>query len=220
MNEVVNKTNEKIGLVATDEIRLLIFKIMDVCFGADMEQIEEMIDYSEVQQKNWDIRYFAEAVCFRNIEVEYKKPKVILIKDKDQDIGIVIDEPEKIENINFQSIKLLPPLLGDLETQSAIWAAAIWKEDLILLIDFYRLQKALPKIKSLDNLEKVGDNEIESKKIIKRGDIIVQVNQKPVWMTEQIDRIYKLAQKNKKKSVVLLVERAGDFRFFFLPVKE
>ena len=55
---------------------------------------------------------------------------------------------------------------------------------------------------------------------LKRGDIIVQVNQKPVWMTEQIDRIYKLAQKNKKKSVVLLVERAGDFRFFFLPVKE
>ena len=55
---------------------------------------------------------------------------------------------------------------------------------------------------------------------LKRGDIIVQVNQEQVWMTDQLVKIYNKARGQKKKSVIVLVERAGDFKFFFLPVKK
>ena len=55
---------------------------------------------------------------------------------------------------------------------------------------------------------------------LKRGDIIVQVNQEQVWMTDQLLKIYDIARGQKKKSVLALVERAGDFKFFFLPVKK
>ena len=55
---------------------------------------------------------------------------------------------------------------------------------------------------------------------IKRGDIIVQVNQEQVWMTDQLLKIYNIAKGQKKKSVIALVERAGNFNFFFLPVKK
>jgi chemotaxis signal transduction protein len=163
MNQVAVKANKETDLVAEDEIRLLIFKIMGVSFGADMEQIEEMVDFSQAQQEDWDIRHFTEAISFRDIEVEYKKPKVVLIKDSDQDVGIVIDQPENIVNINFQSIRLLPPLLENQETVDPIWAAVFLEEDLILLVDFYRLQDSLPKIENLESLEKIEDIEIEPK---------------------------------------------------------
>ncbi|GEM_PF-1394986 len=163
MNETAIKAIKENDLVAEDEIRLLIFKIMGVCFGADMEQIEEMVDFSQAQQEDWDIRHFTEAISFRDIEVEYKKPKVVLIKDSDQDVGIVIDQPENIVNINFQSIRLLPPLLENQDTVDAIWAALFLGEDLILLVDFYRLQDCLPEVENLESLEKTKDLEIESK---------------------------------------------------------
>ena len=55
---------------------------------------------------------------------------------------------------------------------------------------------------------------------LKRGDIIVQVNQQQVWMTDQLLKVYNKARGQKKKSVIVLVERSGDFKFFFLPVKK
>jgi chemotaxis signal transduction protein len=131
--------------VGEDEIRLLIFKIMGVYFGADMEQIEEMVDFSQAEQDEWDIRHFTDVVSFRGLEIEYKKPKVILIKDNVRDLGIVIDQPENIVNINIQSIQLLPPLLENLKTVDAIWAAVFLDNELALLVDFYRLQDALQK---------------------------------------------------------------------------
>ncbi len=162
MSEVNIKANKEFDRVADDEIRLLIFKIMGVCFGADMEQIEEMVDFSQAQREDWDIRNFTEAISFRDIKVEYKKPKVILIKDSDQDVGIVIDQPDNIVNINIQSIRLLPPLLESHKTADAIWAAVFIDDDLALLVDFYRLQDSLPKLENQELLENVEDGEGES----------------------------------------------------------
>ena len=143
MNSLEISQSKETENVGEDEIRLLIFKIMGVCFGADMEQIEEMVDFSQAEQDEWDIRHFTEAVSFRGLKVEYKKPKVVLIKDNENDIGIVIDQPENIVNINYKSIRLLPPLLESLKTVDAIWAAVFLEDELALLVDFYRLQDSL-----------------------------------------------------------------------------
>jgi len=161
MSEVEVKPNRDSDQVADDEVRLLIFKIMGVCFGADMEQIEEMVDFSQAEQEDWDIRSFTEAISFRDVEVEYKKPKVILIKDSDQDVGIIIDQPENIVNINIKSIRLLPPLLENHRTVDAIWAAVFLEDELALLVDFYRLQSSLPKIEKQELLENAEDSKIE-----------------------------------------------------------
>jgi chemotaxis signal transduction protein len=161
MSEVEVKSIRESDQVADDEIRLLIFKIMGVCFGADMEQIEEMVDFSQAQEEDWDIRDFTEAISFRDIEVEYKKPKVILIKDSEQDVGIIIDQPENIININIKSIRLLPPLLESHKTVDAIWAAVFLDDELALLVDFYRLQSSLPKKEKQELLENFEDSKIE-----------------------------------------------------------
>ncbi|MDV7339403.1 PDZ domain-containing protein [Terasakiella sp. A23] len=53
---------------------------------------------------------------------------------------------------------------------------------------------------------------------IKIGDVIVQVNQSPVWKPGHIIGYMKKAQKQNKEMVLLLLERSNGFRFALLPV--
>lgn len=55
---------------------------------------------------------------------------------------------------------------------------------------------------------------------IQIGDVVVQVNQFPVWKPGHIIGYMKRAQKEKKDMVLLLIERANGFRFAFLPVPQ
>ncbi|SCA58045.1 exported hypothetical protein [Candidatus Terasakiella magnetica] len=53
---------------------------------------------------------------------------------------------------------------------------------------------------------------------IKVGDVVVQVNQSPVWKPAHIISFIKKAQREKREMVLLLVEGASGFRFVLLPV--
>ncbi len=55
---------------------------------------------------------------------------------------------------------------------------------------------------------------------IKVGDVILQVNQSPVWKPGHIIGYMKKAQKEKREMVLLLLERANGFRFALLPVPQ
>jgi serine protease Do len=54
---------------------------------------------------------------------------------------------------------------------------------------------------------------------LKRGELIVQVNQVPVWTPKQFETRYREAKKAGRTSLLLLVEGAAGFRFSLLPVK-
>lgn len=54
---------------------------------------------------------------------------------------------------------------------------------------------------------------------LRRGDLIVQVNQKDVWLPEHLIAEYKAAKKAGRKEVLLLVERVNGYRFIPLPVR-
>ena len=54
---------------------------------------------------------------------------------------------------------------------------------------------------------------------LRRGDLILQVNQKEVWLPEQMIAEYKAAKKAGRKELLLLIERVNGFRFMPLPVK-
>ncbi|MBC8338928.1 MAG: PDZ domain-containing protein [Alphaproteobacteria bacterium] len=54
---------------------------------------------------------------------------------------------------------------------------------------------------------------------LRRGDLIVQVNQQDVWVPDQVVSAYKEAKKNGRKTILLLVERVDGFRFMALPVR-
>ena len=52
------------------------------------------------------------------------------------------------------------------------------------------------------------------------GDVIVQVNQKPVWKPSHLAGYYKKAQQAKNPGMLLLVENNQGFRYVILPVLE
>ncbi len=54
---------------------------------------------------------------------------------------------------------------------------------------------------------------------LRRGDLIVQVNQHDVWLPEQVVEKYKAAKKAGRKELLLLIERVNGFYFMPLPVK-
>lgn len=54
---------------------------------------------------------------------------------------------------------------------------------------------------------------------LRRGDLIIQVNLKDVWLPEQVISAYKDAKKQGRKELLLLVERVNGFRFMSLPVR-
>lgn len=64
----------------------------------------------------------------------------------------------------------------------------------------------------------LADKEQSQSIPLKRGDIIVQINQKPVWKTDQIENAFKEARKEGRNSLLFLVERNGQFYFFLIPV--
>ena len=54
---------------------------------------------------------------------------------------------------------------------------------------------------------------------LSRGELIVQVNQEDVWKPRQVAAAYKRARNGERKSLLLLVEGVGGFRFSLLPVR-
>lgn len=55
--------------------------------------------------------------------------------------------------------------------------------------------------------------------LLKRGDVIVQINQKDVWTPAQIKRAYDTAKEAKIPQLLMLIERPDGFRYMMLPVK-
>jgi len=54
---------------------------------------------------------------------------------------------------------------------------------------------------------------------LKRGDLIVQVNQQPVWHPDQVTRSYRAAITKEKSRMLILVERNDGFQYMMLPVR-
>lgn len=63
------------------------------------------------------------------------------------------------------------------------------------------------------------DPDKEGAKALRRGDLILQVNQEEVWMPEQVMAIVEKAKAAGRPSVLILVEGRDGFRFALLPVR-
>lgn len=66
---------------------------------------------------------------------------------------------------------------------------------------------------SLVNKEKAKDMDL------RRGELIIQVNQHNVWQPRQLMAKFQEAKKNGRKFLLLLVEGVNGFRFSLLPVR-
>jgi len=72
---------------------------------------------------------------------------------------------------------------------------------------------------SLGVLVTLVDPAFVNRMLLRRGDMIVQINQKPVWLPQQIRDAYDEAKSAGRKQLLMLVERTSGFEFMMLPVK-
>lgn len=130
------------GNIRFEELQLLILNIAGVRFGVDMEQISEIIELEQANQKEFNIVKFDENLSFRGLAVTYKSPKVLLLKDEFSS-AILVEQPEDMVSISIDSVQPLPPLLA-CQKAFPIWGATLLDDEVVLLVDCYRLVASEP----------------------------------------------------------------------------
>ncbi len=123
-----------------EEIHILVFNIMGVNLGMDMEQISEMCEPDQVKERDFEIFWFHEKLLFRKYPGEYKSPVVLLVKDEDKTSGLIIEQPDDINvPVPIDSICPLPPLIEAVIRSGPIWGVTMKQGKIILLVDSYKL---------------------------------------------------------------------------------
>lgn len=123
------------------ETHFLIFRIMGIGMGVDTEQIYRMAESDHREGTGGTIFPFHEKVPFPagTGPVIYRSPMVLWIRKEGTPAGVLIDQPEEILSVPVKSIRPLPPLLAANMTPPVVWGAALVREEILLLVDFYRL---------------------------------------------------------------------------------
>lgn len=139
MNEIERVEPKPAGGAPPEEIQVLVFEIMGMRFGVDMEQIGKMAELSYAEDRGWNILEFHQVIPLRGAETVYRSPKVLLIKDETGGRAVLIDHAKNVVRVDLDSIRLFPPLLSAKRRSAAVWAVAFVDGEVVLLVDFYRL---------------------------------------------------------------------------------
>lgn len=124
-----------------EEIQILIFTVMGVKFGMDMEMIREMSEIEQAKARKVQLFHIPQQIRFDNINaVPCRSPKVLIIKNDNQLSGIIIEQPEEINvTVKITDILPLPYLIERLNPNSPLWACVIHKNEIVLLLDPFKL---------------------------------------------------------------------------------
>jgi len=124
-----------------EEIQYIVFKVMGIKLGIDVEEISAIHQFDQIGKKNIDIHWFHERIPFRKERVSYKLPQVIFIKGNGIPRGVIVDTLEDIVSVQIEAVHPLPPLIVRLNKFPALWGVTIQNGEMVFLID---LQKLLP----------------------------------------------------------------------------
>jgi hypothetical protein len=128
-----------IQMADIEELRIMIFDIGGIRLGIDTDAISEICRADQTDRRTSELFRFDDRFSFRE-KVVYKSPMVIYIKDEKRKSAILIEHPEDVGvPISIDEICPIPPLIRFCYADSPFWAAAVKDENIILLVDPYRL---------------------------------------------------------------------------------
>jgi len=135
MTRQTGKEQDNIHMSDFEEIKFLVFRIKEVCFGIDMEQISEIMDAGQAEKRKKRASRFHEQLNFKGETVVYQAPKILIIRGKEHKPGVIIETPVDITAIPVESIQPLPPLIVGSNGPKAIWGVAVRNSEIIMLVD-------------------------------------------------------------------------------------
>ncbi len=137
------KTESSIAEQVPKEIRILTFRIADVCFGMDMDQIAGMRSLNQINPREYRLCRFEEKLPFRRQEMRTHSgdsPMILILNDAEGISGLCVDQPEDINvSISIDTVRPMPALIEACSRSSPIWGVALREGRMILLTDFYKL---------------------------------------------------------------------------------
>jgi chemotaxis signal transduction protein len=122
-----------------EELQILTFNIGGVGMAVDTSQVDRMMDIEDAIHMQSKFEWIDDKILFHG-KVAFTSPTVLWIKDEKIPFGIVIDKPGDIVSVPFDSLRPLPALLSGSKCPGAIWGAVLMNDNVILLVDFYKLR--------------------------------------------------------------------------------
>ena len=119
--------------IKTEDIEVLTFRINQTRFGVDLDEVYELIELDQANQRECKTTRFEEEFKFGDLKIDYISPKVLLPKELVSS-GILVDQVQEICHVPIDSIKPLPDLVK-LFCQSRIWGTTLIDQQIVLLTD-------------------------------------------------------------------------------------
>ncbi len=119
--------------IKEEEIEVLTFRINQARFAVDLDEVYELIELDQANQRECDTVRFEEEFMFGNISIHYISPKVLLRKSSASS-GILIDQVSEICKISIDCIKPLPDLVKKFN-RTRIWGTTLIEQEIVYLID-------------------------------------------------------------------------------------
>ena len=119
--------------IKTEDIEVLTFCINQTWYGVDLDEIYELIELDQANQRECKTTRFEDEFNFGDLKIDYISPKVLLLKGLFSS-GILVDQVQEICHVPIDSIKPLPDLVK-LFCQSRIWGTTLIDQQIVLLTD-------------------------------------------------------------------------------------
>lgn len=136
--------NTKIPETSNDsleELSIMTFTTMGARLGVDISQISRMMEPAQAETGQLHVLGLHEGLSFKDRNITYRSPRILLLKDR-ENTGIMIDQPEDILSLRFDSIRPLPTALEAHMNSGVVWAAALIGDEIILLVDLFEFVAA------------------------------------------------------------------------------
>ena len=137
MEERVRGQGEGTGWI--EAIRVLLFNVLGVRMGVDVEQTAGMLDPRNASVEQFNLVSFHEKLFRRDDRLTYVAPMVLLVRDDKGNHGLLMDQPENIVSLGVEDIRPLPALIEASMQSRAVWGVALIEGEMVLLVDLYEL---------------------------------------------------------------------------------
>ncbi len=122
-----------------DGFKALVFRMQDIQFAADLEQINELHEMPQWQKTEEEAVPLDRLIPLTTIPIVYKEPHVITINYQGTRVSVQIDQPEDITFIPIDAIRSFPPLVDNLRQHLWLWGVGLINDKPVLLIDCHKM---------------------------------------------------------------------------------
>jgi chemotaxis signal transduction protein len=124
-------------MAGTPALRLLVFEVGGLRFGADADQVAALGAWDPDNPPPSAVP-FQRAVGLGNTEA-FRNPETCTVSREGEECTLIIESPDDLLSVETRIVRPLPPLVEPFALERGIWAVIPATEGMLLLVDLHRL---------------------------------------------------------------------------------